>query len=194
MKVAYVAGPYRNEWHYHVVQNIRHAEAQAIRLWQAGYAVICPHMNTALLTQPTIPDEQFLKGELELLKRCDCLCVMPGWEKSSGTKDEIKFALNHDIQIFYLECDIISVMQFAVDEIDMLKNRLLCVAPSRRKAVFDEAGLDGWDDWYGDDLLPGLIIQRARAQDRSSELDVAIKKTIEKMKKFVLPTDEVVCD
>ena len=47
MQIVYLAGPYRGQTHYDIELNIREAEYVAIKLWQAGYAVICPHKNTA---------------------------------------------------------------------------------------------------------------------------------------------------
>jgi len=66
MKVAYISGPYRAATVHGVVENIRRAERVALKYWQLGYAVICPHTNTALF-DGAAPDDVWLAGDLELL-------------------------------------------------------------------------------------------------------------------------------
>jgi len=100
MKVVYVAGPYRGETESDVVRNIRAAEAVAIRIWKMGHAAICPHKNTALFGG-LCPDDVWLKGDLEILSRCDELILCVGWEKSKGTADEIQLAKSLGIPVFY---------------------------------------------------------------------------------------------
>jgi hypothetical protein len=99
MKLAYVAGPYRASTESGVVQNIRNAEAVAIELWKMGYAVICPHKNTALFGG-LAPDEVWLKGDLVMMERCDVIVCTPDWRKSSGARDEVKRAIECDIPVY----------------------------------------------------------------------------------------------
>lgn len=87
MKLAYIAGPYRGSTHYDIEQNIRAAEAIAIKYWRLGYAVICPHKNTAHF-DGLADDAVWLNGDLEILKRCDVVVMLPTWEKSVGAKEE----------------------------------------------------------------------------------------------------------
>lgn len=91
MKVAYVSGPYRAKTEWEVRQNIEHAAEIAADLWKMGYAVICPHTNSAFMGG-VVPDETFLQGDLAILERCDVLVLMPNWEKSEGAKVEKEFA------------------------------------------------------------------------------------------------------
>lgn len=99
MKLAYVAGPYRADSESGVVANIRAAEEVAIELWKHGYAVICPHKNTALFGG-LCPDEVWLKGDLVMLERCDLVVLVPGWERSSGTKAEFVHAHERGIPVY----------------------------------------------------------------------------------------------
>ena len=91
MKVVYIAGPYRADTPHGIVENIRRAEDVAITYWRRGYAVICPHKNTALL-DGACPDETWLKGDLELLRRCDIIVMMKGYEHSTGARAELQEA------------------------------------------------------------------------------------------------------
>jgi hypothetical protein len=99
-KLAYIAGAYRAPTPHEIKQNIRMAEAVAIKYLQKGYAVICPHKNTALL-DGVIPDEEFLKMYLAILFRCDVCVMMDGWKKSEGARKEHEFASQNGIWIIY---------------------------------------------------------------------------------------------
>ena len=100
MKVIYVAGPYRAQTEWGLVENIRRAEEVAIALWKKGWAVICPHKNTAHFGG-LCEDHVWLDGGFEILKRCDAVCLVIGWEKSEGTQQEIVVAKKHGLTIFY---------------------------------------------------------------------------------------------
>lgn len=100
MKVAYVAGPFRGPTHWSIVQNVRRAELVALKYWRLGYAVICPHANTANF-QGAAEDGIWLDGDVEILKRCDVLIAMDTWEKSSGAREEVRIAKELGIDIIY---------------------------------------------------------------------------------------------
>jgi hypothetical protein len=104
-KVAYVSGPYRDNRGIHFVkQNIREAEAVALELWRMGYAVICPHMNTAFL-DGACPDGVWLAGDLELLDRSDLIVMMPRHIESQGALAELVHAAIRGTPIFYWPVD-----------------------------------------------------------------------------------------
>lgn len=87
MKVVYVAGPFRSVTHWGIVQNVRAAEAVALEVWRAGAVAICPHLNTANF-QGAAPDEVWIAGTLEMLRRCDAIMMVDGWRDSSGSCGE----------------------------------------------------------------------------------------------------------
>lgn len=99
MKVIYVAGPYKASTERGVVENIYRAEDVGIKLWQAGFVALVPHMNT-MLFGGICRDEIFLSGDLELMRRCDAVMLVKGWEKSKGTLEEIKEAKKLCIPVF----------------------------------------------------------------------------------------------
>jgi nucleoside 2-deoxyribosyltransferase len=100
MQIAYIAGPYRAKTKLGIIRNILKARKIAKKYWRKGYAVFCPHLNSALM-DGTAPDEVFLKGDLEFLQHADILVVTPGWERSKGTLAEIEFAKEKGIPIQY---------------------------------------------------------------------------------------------
>jgi len=105
MRVAYVAGPYRSPLGPAGIKaNIEAAWKVARQLWAEGYAVICPHANTALMDGSDIGDAKFLDGDLELLARCDVVFPIPGWKSSKGAKAEIQFAIRNEIDVDFRFC------------------------------------------------------------------------------------------
>ena len=100
MQIAYIVGPYRAKTIYEIKENIRRAEQYAVKYWQLGYAVICPHKNSAFF-DGIVPDQSFLDGDIEIIKRCDIVVMTPGWEKSSGSVNELEFAKELGLTIIY---------------------------------------------------------------------------------------------
>lgn len=100
MKVAYIVGKYRSKTIEGTRDNIGRARKTAIKYWKKGYAVICPHLNTALF-DGLADDEVWLKGDQEILKRCDVIIMMRGWKKSVGAKSEYQLAKRLRKQIIF---------------------------------------------------------------------------------------------
>jgi len=107
MRIVYVAGAYRARTIFGVLWNILKARWVAIKLWKWGYAVICPHMNTALFPHEGRID--YIKGDLAMLDRLkeghDCLVLIPGWQKSTGANDELERAHNISLKVYEWEYD-----------------------------------------------------------------------------------------
>lgn len=99
MKVVYIAGPFRSSTHWGIVHNVRRAELRALDVWGMGAAALCPHLNTANF-QGAWPDELWIEGTLELLRRCDAVLLVAGWRGSEGTIAEIAEARRLGIPVF----------------------------------------------------------------------------------------------
>jgi len=123
-ELLYVAGPYRADVPRLIQKNIMQAGDVALELWQQGYAVICPHMNTALF-DGCAPDDVWLKGDLTMLQRCDKLVLSFDWFSSSGTIAEIEFAQKHKIPVFVFETGAIEevpyLRKFSQEDEDIIK-------------------------------------------------------------------------
>jgi len=102
MKLVYIAGAYRSR--FGIIGrawNISRARKIAKLLWRMGFSVICPHSNSAFMDR-CAKDETFLRGDIEILKRCDAIVLMPGFDKSKGAVEEYFTAQRHDIPKFFV--------------------------------------------------------------------------------------------
>ena len=97
--VAFVIGPYRSDEPGGVERNIAMAERTALELWRRGYAVICPHKNTAGFERHA-PDDVWLQGYHSLLIRSDLAVTVAGWEDSSGSRAEVSLARDNGIPVY----------------------------------------------------------------------------------------------
>ena len=100
VEIAYIAGPYRADTVAGIRRNIENARKVAEKYWKLGYAVFCPHLNSAFM-DGICPDENFLEGGLEILKRCDVLVMVDGWMDSTGARAEHDMAMVEDMEIIY---------------------------------------------------------------------------------------------
>ena len=100
MKIVYVAGPFRGANTWEIEQNIRRAETVALAAWKAGVAVICPHANTRFY-QGAAPDETWLKGDLEFVRRSDAVLTTPDWQRSIGARGEVDLANRLHLPVFH---------------------------------------------------------------------------------------------
>src|SRR5512143_3243137 len=98
-KVIYVAGKYRGPHAWAIENNIRRAEELALEVWAMGAVALCPHANTRFY-QGALPDEVWLEGDLELLRRCDVILMVPGWQESQGAMVEKKSAEQFGLHVF----------------------------------------------------------------------------------------------
>lgn len=81
--------------------NIIHARSAALKLWNEGWAVICPHTNSMFMGSRLGGDEKFIEGDLEILKRCDAIYMLNNWQDSVGAKLELTKAQEVGLEIYY---------------------------------------------------------------------------------------------
>lgn len=101
MKVIYLAGPYSGYSINDVHDHIEEARRVSRKLWMAGYAVVCPHMNTAYMDGEDTWGV-FLEGDLEIMARCDIVVMLPGWRGSKGARVEHETAMVLRKRIWYV--------------------------------------------------------------------------------------------
>jgi hypothetical protein len=83
-----------------IEKNIQLAREHTIKLWEKGYTVLCPHLNTAHFEKDAnLRWEDYINGDLELLSRCDICYMLPGWRDSKGALVEYSHAKKREIPI-----------------------------------------------------------------------------------------------
>ena len=97
MKVIYVSGKYRAKTIFGVALNIWKARRVARRLWKDGFAVLCPHLNTAFFKE----DSAYIHGDCEFVKRCDAIYMLKGWQNSAGASIEFQVARENGLEIHF---------------------------------------------------------------------------------------------
>ena len=91
--LVYVSGPYTAPTPEQVAANVERARAAACQLMRLGYAVICPHTMTAGWEGEGITYDQFVAADLEIVRRCDAILLLPGWSGSKGALAEYRMAV-----------------------------------------------------------------------------------------------------
>jgi len=83
--------------------NLIRARDMARTLWEHGYTCLCPHCNTDFspMDDKLISYDDYIRGDLELLRRCDVIMMMKDWEDSPGAKVEHDTAQAESIPVFY---------------------------------------------------------------------------------------------
>lgn len=99
MKVVYVAGKFTAPDTWQRVRHVRKAEELGFAVAEAGAMPLIPHANTTNF-DGTLSVEFWYEGTLELLRRCDAMILVPGWEGSRGVAAEIAEAKNLMLPIF----------------------------------------------------------------------------------------------
>lgn len=101
MRLVYIAGAYRNPLPSVIEQNIRAAEALAIKVHEAGMFAVATHPMTRYMDGFT-SDEHMLAGTLELMRRCDAVLLVHNWRDSEGSLAEVAEAQRLGIPVFGL--------------------------------------------------------------------------------------------
>jgi len=99
MKVIYIAGKFSAPDQWQRARNIRAAENMAFGVACMGAMPLNPLANTGNFFG-TLTEEFWYEGTLELLKRCDAMILVPGWEDSKGVREEIRYAHGANLPIF----------------------------------------------------------------------------------------------
>lgn len=108
MKLVYIAGPFsptarqrtriaecspgsrRIAEHNCIRANITKAEGLALLVADSGHMPVCPHTNTGHPDFLKLQTPEFwYNGTLELMRRCDAIALVDGWEESNGACREV---------------------------------------------------------------------------------------------------------
>lgn len=102
MRAVFIAGPYMGADKDDIEGNIRRAEEFAVELWNRGYGVFCPHLNTRHFEEKShATEEAYKQFDRRMLSCCDAVLAIPGWEASQGAKSEVAESVRLDIPVYY---------------------------------------------------------------------------------------------
>jgi hypothetical protein len=102
IKRVYVAGAYSADDVLKVFGNMRKGIDAAVEVLKKGYAPFCPWLDYQFnLVAEGITLQEFYNYTLAWLEASDAVLVVPGWENSFGTKNEIARAKELGIPVFY---------------------------------------------------------------------------------------------
>ena len=102
MKRAYISGPIRATSVLQWAVNIFKAWCVARYYWTQGYAVFCPHSNTAFMDRADMEPGAWIKGDLAWIEVSNVMIMMPGWLLSEGARKEHNRAVTLGLDIVYL--------------------------------------------------------------------------------------------
>lgn len=105
MRVIYIAGKFRGPNGWETEKNARRAEEAAFEVARLGAAPLCPHTNSRFF-HGTITDRFWLEATLALMRKCDAVFMIKGWQDSAGARAELEDARKMGGKfIFYEEQD-----------------------------------------------------------------------------------------
>lgn len=99
IKLVYIAGPYTAPDGWEIERNVRRAEEMAYEVARLGAMPVCPHTNLRYMADDLA---SFLyPATLEMMRRCDAVLFVEGWEKSKGARGEEVEAEKRSMPRFY---------------------------------------------------------------------------------------------
>jgi hypothetical protein len=102
--LVYIIGPFTGPTNWAIQQNVQAAERVMFDVVQAGAMPQCPHTNSRNFHGVGTP-EFWYGGTRVWLAVCHAAVVMPNWELSKGSCDEVKDAQGRGQPLFYFDQD-----------------------------------------------------------------------------------------
>jgi hypothetical protein len=104
LKKIYIAGPYSSDNVLGVLRNMRRGMRLATKVFKAGFAPFCPHLDYHFTLQAE-ENNDFTVGDyynysMAWLEVSDAVLLLPGWRDSTGTKAEVDRAYELNIPVF----------------------------------------------------------------------------------------------
>lgn len=98
--VVYLASPYAAPNEFDVYRHVVAAHITARTIWGMGFVCLSPISNSAFFSGNDITQDEWIDGDLLMLRNCDALYLNEGWQGSDGCKEEKSFAEQHEIPVF----------------------------------------------------------------------------------------------
>lgn len=105
MKRVYIAGAYSADNILSALENMRKGMRAGLIVLKAGYAPFVPwfdyHFSLMLRDDETLTVQEYYDYSMAWLEGSNAILVLPDWENSKGTVNEIAKAKELEIPIFY---------------------------------------------------------------------------------------------
>ena len=104
MTKVYVAGPISDNDPIKIFKNEKNGIDTAAWLILRGFSVFCPHIDFLYLLGnhgKQISKAMLQRNSMAFVADCDCMLVLPGWEDSPGTRQEMAQAEKLNIPIYF---------------------------------------------------------------------------------------------
>ena len=105
MQRIYIAGAYSADNVITILDNIREGMRLATKVLLLRYSPFCPwldfHFQLMLRGDEKLTVEDYYTYSIAWLEVSDAMLLVPGWQNSKGTKDEMEIAYKMDIPILY---------------------------------------------------------------------------------------------
>lgn len=105
MKRIYIAGAYSGPNVITILDNMRRGMRLSTEVFLAGYAPFCPWhdflYHLVLMEGEQLTIDEYYRYSLAWLVVADSVLVVPGYEQSKGTAEEIMIAHTAGIPVFY---------------------------------------------------------------------------------------------
>lgn len=96
----FISAPYRAETDSSLFENAIFVRILATDIWGQGGVAVAPHLNSFMMGG-LVPEEMFLQGYCDLLRRCDAVLFAGLYKKSEGCQMELQAAKDSNIpQLF----------------------------------------------------------------------------------------------
>ena len=92
-KRVFISGPISNDPDF-----MNHFEEAQKTLEAYGYRVVNPAKINSVNSEELFTYEEYLKIDIMYLSMCDYIYMLDGWQNSNGAKNELKYALNNNIE------------------------------------------------------------------------------------------------
>lgn len=98
MRLVYIAGQYSAPTYRETQHNVQAARDLGLEYLKAGYAIYIPHTMIAHC-EDEVSYGAYMAQCFEVIRRCDVIALLPGWEDSPGAVREKEKAEEYGLDV-----------------------------------------------------------------------------------------------
>jgi len=105
MRFVYISGAISAKDYWEREQNIRRAEDAFVAISRLGLSAYLPH-TIARYAEGALPLQEWLRRDFNVMRRCDGIVMVKGWETSKGANTEKAYAEQIGLAVFEWPTDL----------------------------------------------------------------------------------------